>query len=203
MNKKRLAIILSKLKKINLPKANLEQYQTEPETAADILWGAYLSNDIDNKIVGDFGSGNGIFGIGALILGAKKVYFVEIDKNNISLIKENLSNLEFKKPAKYEIYNINVKDFDVKVDTVIENPPFGVQKKHADKLFLDKSFSLAKTVYSLHKIESNNFVMKIAEEKSFKIVRLIQIDLILKRSMSFHKKSKHIVKVGCWVLKKK
>src|SRR3989344_8065250 len=100
MNKKRLAIILSKLEKIELPKAKLEQYQTDSEVAAEILWSAYLSKDIDEKIIADFGSGNGILGIGSLILGAKKVYFVEIDPKNTELIKENLSSLNIKNQSK-------------------------------------------------------------------------------------------------------
>ena len=76
MDKKELSILLSKLIEQENLKIDLEQYQTESELAGEILWKAFLNNDIKNKIIADFGCGNGIFGIGALLLGAKKVYFL-------------------------------------------------------------------------------------------------------------------------------
>lgn len=38
-----------------------------------------------------------------------------------------------------------------KFDTVLQNPPFGVQKRGADRRFLEKALAAANTVYSLHK----------------------------------------------------
>ena len=32
----------------------------------------------------------------------------------------------------------DINGFNEKVDTVIQNPPFGVKKEHADKIFLEK-----------------------------------------------------------------
>ena len=86
MNKKNLAIFLSRLNKVTSPSSELEQYATDPEIASFLLWKAYMAGDIEDKIVADFGSGNGIFGIGALLLNAKKVYFVEIDKKSIKTL---------------------------------------------------------------------------------------------------------------------
>lgn len=203
MNKKSLAVILSKLKYFDDPKSLLEQYQTDSEIAADILWVAYLNNDIKNRIVADFGSGNGIFGIGSLILGAKKVYFVEIDKGFISLLKENLASISSLIKNNYRIFNINIKDFNIKVDTVIQNPPFGVQRKHTDKIFLDKAFEVSNKIYSLHKIESKQFIKKYAEVNDFSILYLKEYNFLLKRTMHFHKKERYSVKVGCWVLQKR
>ena len=94
LNKKSLAIFLSKLKKQESVSASLEQYPTDSDSAAHILWHAYMSGDIEDKVVADFGCGNGIFGIGALILGAKKVYFVDIDKNSIEVAKKNSEDSE-------------------------------------------------------------------------------------------------------------
>src|SRR3989338_6766677 len=96
MDKKNLSILLSKLKTFNKPKYNLEQYQTDAEITADILWNAFMNNDIKGKVIADLGCGNGIFGIGALILNAKKVFFLDIDENNISLAKDNLTTIEKK-----------------------------------------------------------------------------------------------------------
>lgn len=53
MNKKKLAIELSKLAKLNKLNVNLEQYQTESEFAADLLWLAYQEGDVKGKVVAD------------------------------------------------------------------------------------------------------------------------------------------------------
>ncbi|MEK6974480.1 MAG: METTL5 family protein [Nanoarchaeota archaeon] len=198
MNKKELAIFLSKLKAINIPKPSLEQYATDSEIASLVLWTAYMNDDIKNKKIADFGAGHGVLGIGALLLNAKKVFFIEKDNGLIRTLKENLSNVN----GSYEILNIDINNFSSRVDTVIQNPPFGVQKKHNDKIFLEKAFELSKTIYSIHKIESGFFIKKIAEENNFDIVDLIKIKMPLKKTMPFHRKRKHNVEVGCWVLRK-
>ena len=53
MDKKQLAINLSKLDVLEKPNIKLEQYQTEGELASDILWKALINEDIENKIIAD------------------------------------------------------------------------------------------------------------------------------------------------------
>ena len=53
LNKKSLAIFLSKLKKQESVSASLEQYPTDSDSAAHILWHAYMSGDIEDKVVAD------------------------------------------------------------------------------------------------------------------------------------------------------
>ena len=71
-SKSSLAIILSKLKLFSKPQLNLEQYPTDSEIAAEVLWNAHMNDDLDNKVVADLGCGTGILGIGALLLHSKK-----------------------------------------------------------------------------------------------------------------------------------
>lgn len=197
MNKKELAISLSKLKPQLETSAYLEQYQTECEIAAEILWIAYMNDEIENKVIADFGCGNGILGIGALLLGAQKVYFVDIDKKAIMKARENVKSLHIKKD-KAEFLNIDVKDFANNVDVIIQNPPFGVQNKHADRKFIIASFKASKIAYSLHKIESKSFLEALARENKKNISLIKIVSLPLKRSKSFHKKKVHYVKIGVW-----
>ncbi|MBI2670954.1 methyltransferase [Candidatus Woesearchaeota archaeon] len=198
MNKKSLAVILSGLKQVQNPNSSLEQYQTDSETASLILWKAYMSNDIQRKFIADLGCGNGIFGVGAIILGAKKVYFVEQDKKSIKVLKENLSEFD----GNYEILNIDIKDFNLKVDTVIQNPPFGVQKVHSDKIFLEKAFKISNKIYTIHKIESQEFMKSISQDNNFKINGILKLNFPLKKTMHFHRKKKYNVNVGCWILER-
>lgn len=201
MNKKDLAIILSKLKQTSNKNIKLEQYATDSEMAAEVLWFANLNDDIENKTIADLGCGNGILGIGALLLGAKKVYFLDIDKEMIDITKENINSLNLNKKSVF--VNKDINEFNKKVDLVLENPPFGVQKEHADKVFLEKSFKIANKIYSFHKIESKNFIQKLAKENDFEIERILKINFLLKKTMGFHKKDKYFVEVGCWILKRK
>jgi len=140
MNKKKLAIELSKLEKFENVKPELEQYPTDSELAAHILWNAFMQGDIENKIVADLGCGNGIFGIGALLLGAKLVYFLEVDGEALDVAIKNckFENVHFRK--------MDVLEFDEKVDTVVMNPPFGVQQEHADKNFLEKAMEISDSI---------------------------------------------------------
>ncbi len=96
--KKQLAMILSQLKGFSSPKIKLEQYMTEGEIAAEIAWNAFYRREIEEKTVADLGCGTGILGLSTLLLGAKKVYFVDIDKDALAIAKENLKMLEEKAP---------------------------------------------------------------------------------------------------------
>lgn len=205
-SKSKLAILLSKLRVFEDPKLKSEQYTTDSEIAADVLWQAYYLGDIENKTIADLGSGTGILGLGALLLGAKEVFFIENDKNPVKTAKENLKFLEketsIKLAEKAIFLNKDINNFNDKVDTVIQNPPFGTKQKHADKIFLEKAFSLAKIIYSFHKLETEIFVNKISKDYGFEITYLWKFDLPIKATYSFHKKRIHRIKVGCWRMKR-
>jgi len=98
---------------------------------------------------------------------------------------------------------LDIKDFNKKIDLVIENPPFGVKKRKADKPFLEKAMELAKKIYSFHKIESKNFIDKLSEENRFIVKDIFLFDFNLRKTMEFHKKKEHKVRVGCWILEKR
>ncbi len=196
--KKQLAIQLSKLKVFEKPKLLLEQYPTDSEIAATILWDALMKGDINGKIVADFGAGTGILGIGALLLGAKYVYFVEKDDNAIKVLRENLKIIEDTK--KYTILNINIEQFNEKVDTVLQNPPFGTKHAHADKPFLEKAFSVAHVVYSFHKTTTESFVKAIARDFGFNIAEIYSFLFPLRQTYKHHTKKREFIDVQCFRL---
>lgn len=185
MNKKKLAVQLSKLKQIENPNVSLEQYQTESEIAAEVLWFAYMNQDIENKIIADLGCGNGILGIGALLLGAKRVYFVEIDNNSLLIAKQNISELELQNAV---LLRSSIEEFNEKVDTIVQNPPFGVQREHADKPFLEKAMQISNTIYSFHKIESKEFIKNLTRDTLFKVIKILKFKFPIKKTLFSHKK---------------
>jgi len=196
-SKKQLEVKLSKLKQLQSPRANLEQYQTSGSIAAEVLWTAYMNNDIKNKVIADLGCGNGILGIGALLLGAKKVFFIDSDSNAILTAKSNLSNLR-----NHILLHIEISSFNEKVDTIIQNPPFGVQNEHADRVFLLKAMEVSRKIYSLHKIESESFISSLAKDNNFILETILTFKFPLKKTQHFHTKKLHNVDVGCFILKR-
>ena len=195
MNKKELALRLPKLKRLERYNLELEQYQTESELAADLLWNINLQDPIKGKIIADLGCGNGIFGVGCLLLKAKSVYFV--DKDNLDIARNNCHGF---KNAKF--VNCDILEFNKKVDVVIMNPPFGVQKRKADKSFLETAMKISRKIYSIHKIESKNFIEKLCKENNFTVKYLMKFKFPLRKSYKFHKKERYYVDVGLWCIEK-
>ena len=206
--KKQLAIILSKIRGFSEPNFRLEQYSTEADFAAEVVWNAFYQREIEGKTIVDLGCGTGILGLSTLLMGAKKVFFVDIDEKALNIARENLKFLEkesdIKLNDKAKFVVSDVKDFDEKVDIVVENPPFGIKgKKHADKIFLEKAMKIAKVVYSFHKKESSKFIDAVAKDNGFVIEGYWEFNWSLKQTMKFHKKKVQKIEVSCWRLLKK
>lgn len=196
LSKARLAITLSQLKTFSAPEVDAEQYPMDSEIGAEVLWNAYMNGDIEGKRIADLGAGTGILGIGALLLGAREVIFVEADTGAIAVLRENLSSIQMSGTT--EIVHADIGAFSGSADVTIQNPPFGTRKAHADREFLEKAFSVAPIVYSFHKATSAGFLEKFAADHQYAIAGNWQFDFPLKMSQLFHRKNIHRVKVGCW-----
>ncbi|MAG08532.1 DNA methylase [Candidatus Woesearchaeota archaeon] len=200
MSKSGLGIVLSKLKKFENPEVRAEQYPMDSEIGAEVLWNAFLMGDIKGKVIVDLGCGTGILGIGALFLGAKRVFLVDNDENALKIAKNNLflakSESSFRKKGVF--LEKDVKEFREKCDVVLQNPPFGVKSKGADKAFLEAAFRITKVVYSFHKLNTQEFIENFAESEGFNVTHLWRFDFPIKSSMFFHKKRIYRFKVGCW-----
>ncbi len=202
-SKKALAVELSRIKGFETPKVRVEQYQTNSDIAADVLWTAYMEGKVSGKTVADLGCGTGILGIGALMLGADKVYFVDIDDEALNEAKKYYENMksELKEEmGEAEFHNCKVEDLagEVsagKVDLVIENPPFGTKEKHADKVFLEKAFGISDNVISFHKSETMRFLEAISKDFGYDIRRKNEYKFPLKKTMEHHKKKVEYIDV--------
>ena len=204
ITKSQLAIVLSKLEQFKEPNANIEQYTTDAEIAADVLWNAYMLGDIKGRIIADLGCGTGTLGIGALLLGAKWVFFLDVDSKAIEIAERNLGNIskQFRIESKANFIVGDINEFSKSVEIVIQNPPFGVQQEHADKAFLEKGFEVADIIYSFHKIESKGFIEGISRDNNFRVTNLFQFNFPLKMTMEHHTKRIERIRVGCWRLEK-
>lgn len=208
IDKKHLEIVLSKLKLPDLPRPSLEQYTIPGSLAAEILNLAYLSGDIKDKVVFDLGCGSGRLAIGSLLLGAKEVIGIDIDANVLETAEENFNsiipgNLEINGSIK--LMRSDIKNFSGKCDTVIQNPPFGIQSEHADRVFLEKALECGKKIYSLHKDgyeKTREFITKFVEDKSGKINQIIPYKFSIPHMFRFHKKPKKEFSVDLYIIEK-
>lgn len=197
-----LSIELSKLKVFSKPKINLEQYPTDPEVAEKLLNFVALNSNIESAQIADLGCGSGILGIGALLLGAKFVYFIDIDNEAINLLYENLRKYNFKN---YKVITDDVKAFSnyvEMVDIVVMNPPFGTKVKHSDRMFYDVAFLVAKEVYSITKTSTVEYLLNYGRSKGFQGKVLLRMKHIIKRQFYFHKSKTKFIDISLLYFKK-
>ena len=202
-SKSGLAVQLSRIKGFFEPKVRLEQYPTDSEIAAEILWNCFLKGEIEEKVIADYGCGTGILGLGVLLLGAKKVFFIDIDEDALNIAKNNYLFLKSERSDIGEAVFIckNIEDFSEKTDLVVQNPPFGAKregKKHIDLVFLKKALENSGIVYSFHKSETKPYILdKFCKENGCLATETYDFDFPIKASYDFHKKRILRTKVSC------
>ena len=83
----------------------------------------FFYNKSSNLRILDAGCGNGILGIGAALLGAKKVIFLDVDPGMILVAKKNAKKMSLS--GEFVIADISEYNPETPPDTVLMNPPFG------------------------------------------------------------------------------
>ena len=188
-SKKGLELTLQKLAVSQNLSNYLEQYQTDGKTASYLLNIAFLDGNIYGKSIIDLGTGNGIFAIGAKILGAREVTAIDIDQKQIDISLENAKKLgidiNFRKS--------DVSNVDGQYDTCIMNPPFGSVKKHGDKPFIEKACSISRKVYAIHNYKTKEFVLKEYSEKGMSELTWEKIKIGINRTYPHHKKDMALI----------
>jgi len=85
-------------------------------------------------------------------------------------------------------------------DTILQNPPFGVQRRGADRRFIIKSLELSSTIYSFHKSGHSNriFIKRFIEEHGGKITNIFPMTMEIPRIFKFHTKKKQSIQVDLY-----
>jgi len=203
-SKRSLEIELSKLASFDTPSLELEQYATPSSIAAEWIWQMAMKGEVSGRTILDAACGPGILGLGLLLMGAKKIYFLDKDKEIMQTCMKNYNKLKDEyeiSDAEFIVSDISL--FDEEVDIVVQNPPFGTKNEHIDKLFLEKAFSVAPLVYSMHKWSTKAFVEAICKDYNFEITEVWCYDFPIKAVFHFHKKPLKLVDVGLWRMEKR
>ncbi|HII40830.1 MAG TPA: methyltransferase [Thermoplasmata archaeon] len=183
MKKVQLERILQSLEAVPSPRPDIEQYPTPAGLAAEVAYIAHGKGDIVGHRVLDAGCGNGVLGIAAKLLGAGEVVGVDLDPLAIQVAERN---------AKRAHVGITWRHADVSAvegpfDTVLMNPPFGSQTRHADLPFLDRALAVASTVYSFHNGVTEDFVRRRIESLGGRITDRVDYAFPLPRAFRFHR----------------
>lgn len=184
MKLRQLEMKLQKLKGFENPEPSLEQYVTSAPLAARLLFHAALNGDVSGAHVLDLGCGTGMLAVGAALLGGE-VTGVDCDPNALLIAEKNAE--EFGVQINFLQKNIDGTNLELFADTVIMNPPFGAQKKHADRPFIDAALIAAPEVYGIFNADSIPFITSYVKGRA-EISEKISARLVIQRQFFFHTK---------------
>ncbi|UCE10360.1 MAG: 50S ribosomal protein L11 methyltransferase [Candidatus Thorarchaeota archaeon] len=203
---KDLEMQLQSIHRLSEYEVNLEQYPTPPNIAAAILYAAEIEhNDIVNRTVCDLGCGDGVFAIGAALLGAKHVIGVDVQSKALKEAQKNSDMLGMDDTIDLVLGDVSSQILRGPVDTVLSNPPFGVKKRGADVVFLSKAMSIANVTYSIHLSGDKNrtFLATAIERLGGEITQIETFEFPIPRIYKFHKKRIHLTTVDLYRICKK
>ena len=199
VRKRDLERALSEIETHPLPNAYLEQYTTPSNVAAETLYlAAYVYDDVINKTVVELGCGTGRLGIGAALLGAREVFGVDVDGVAVRVAQKNAEIMGVKERTNWIVADIGV--VKGSFDTVLQNPPFGVQRRRADRRFISKSLELSSTIYSFHKGGEGNreFIKRFIEGHGGRVTNIFPLKMEIPRMFKFHTKRKRSIQVDLY-----
>lgn len=197
MKRIELEMLLQQIPPHPAPRADLEQYQTPATIAADILYEAHARGDIAGRRVTDLGCGTGIFAHGAALLGASESVGYDIDPAALKVAREAGTVLGIgTKFAECDICAVAGN-----CDTALLNPPFGFQKKGADRPFIEKAVSIAPVVYMLHHCGAREHIeAQVAGRAS--VTHEQRYKFTLKHTYPFHTREKRPVEASLFRLER-
>ncbi len=189
IKRRKLEMLLTKLAQPLERRPDWEQYTTPAGVAADMLFRACVHRRLEDMRVLDLGCGNGVFSIGAEILGASGVVGVERDGNMARLAKENAHDF-CSDPSTVSIVRALAEYLPLKkcFDTCLMNPPFGAQKKGADRPFIKAASSTSDCVYSLHNLNTLQFVLDEYHRHDMEPVLKEKYNIPIPHMFDFHRK---------------
>ncbi|MCH1539817.1 MAG: methyltransferase [Candidatus Poseidonia sp.] len=200
MRPKHLAIQLSKLQPHPCLHVELEQYATEGDLAAYWTLAIDQIDGISNRVVADLGSGNGVLGIGCLLMGASHVIFVESDASAVGVIQTNLSSHpEFH--GRWTVHQAHVGRDPIPLEDaslIVMNPPWGAQVPKADRPFFDLALeSQVDVIHVLHH-ERAGHLSGLIRDAGWESEHLLRTEFRLPAQYAHHAKRKAFTDVLCW-----
>jgi putative methylase len=140
----------------------------------------------------DLGCGGGVLAIGASLLGASRVVGIEVDPDAVADARRNIAAAG----AEVEVLQMDVGEVGLKADTVIMNPPFGAQRRNADRPFLEAAVRIAPRVYSLHNARTVDFLLRMVSALGCEVFLQKSYNFEIPHMFEFHDKRKKEIEVA-------
>lgn len=191
-SRRELEMLLERIEGFSKPKLRLEQYRLPATTAAEILWYIGLRHkDLENRTVGDLGCGTGMLTAGAGLMGADYVVGVDLDLSALASARGAVARLGLS--SRTDLLRCRVEDLSMEVDVIIQNPPFGIRVREADRAFLRTGIRSARTIYSLHRSDEGvrRFVRSFTIDMGGRVDEILPLSIKLPPTYHFHKKKFH------------
>ena len=222
MKLKQLESHLSDVEVFERPKSEFEQYPTSAHIASRMLFTAENTfSDISGKSVVDLGTGTGMLGIAAVMMGAGHVMGIDVDADALEIAKRNVREILFDEECSdsseeeddgdpvpsFELLHMDVTriaemgSLHKCCDTVVTNPPFGTKgKKGIDVEFLRAAFHMStNAVYSLHKTSTRDYIGKwAARNGAVSAEPIVELRYDLPNTYKFHRQGSVDVWVDVW-----
>ncbi|NLX49063.1 MAG: methyltransferase [Methanospirillum sp.] len=186
MRLRQLEITLQGLAGYESPRPELEQYVTPAGLGARLLVMAAGHGEIRGRSVLDLGSGTGLLACGAALLGAAEVVGLELDPDAVTVARANAGRLGLEvawvagdaadppEPVRSRVF-----------DTVVMNPPFGAQVRHADRPFVDAALAHGRVVYGIFNAGTLPFLRRYLAGRG-EVLGTVTASLLLPRTMRHH-----------------
>jgi putative methylase len=179
------------------PRPELEQVVTPAEAAADLLGTAMRSVGLQEASVADLGCGTGRLAIGAALLGAAPVVGVDADPAPLELARAAAA------AAGVSVTWVpsDAAQWTGDCDIVVMNPPFGAQRRHADRPFWDAALRGARrAVFAFALADSRTFIARRAVASGARIIERHPVPWTLARTFPHHAHARKAISVDLWAI---
>ncbi len=180
------------------PRPELEQVVTPSEAAATLLLEAERIDGLDGRSVVDLGCGTGRLAIGAAMLGARPVTGIDVDPAVVEAARGAAQRAAVE--ARFEV--ADVRGVQGPVDLVLMNPPFGAQRRRADRPFWDRALALARrSIYAFALEESRTFIARRTVAAKAHVLDVTPVPWVLPRTFPHHTRRGVALGVDLWAIR--
>jgi len=187
------------------PDPSLEQYTTPGEIAARLALTIVMREGAPGRLL-DLGAGTCRLSLPLLLLGAGSVLAVDADPRLPGLCMEAAARLGVEERITYVVSHVTRDTGPAargRVPLVVMNPPFGVQRPHADTEMIVYALSLhPRRVYAILKSGNEHYHSRLARSMGYRFRVLYRESFPLPATMRHHRSRMRRVKVDVAVFER-
>jgi putative methylase len=167
-------------------------------------------DDIQRNLIVDLGAGTGRLSLSSAFLNPLRILSIDVDPRALAILKENINLFQFENlifPLCMNVKNFGITPHFInslsKITTIM-NPPFGVQKRGADRIFLETAFMFSDVIYSIHLANKmvHKFITDYAYKHKWHVDYVLPYTMVLEKTFPFHEQKRKEIEVNLYRFKK-